>query len=369
MRKIILAVFGIIMIAGSIFGAIYIVESNVKEDNSPKTIAKPIAYASVKNQTLPIIVKTNGQVAALNKFQLFSEVQGIFEQSAKVFRPGQNFKRGETLLKINNQEFMASVQSSKSDFFNLLISILPDIRLDYPEQYEKWNTYIENFSVDQSVKKLPKINSNAFRYFVNGRGILTAYYNLKNLEARLEKFTLKAPFDGVLTEALITPGTLVRPGQALGEFINPNHYELEVALQKALVDYISVGDTVNLIGLNQNFKTQGIISRINKQIDQSSQTVQVFIRVDNEKVREGMYLEAEIFGRKVTNAFKIDRSLILKNSEVFIVKDATLALKSIQPIYYSESSAIVKGLEDGDTIMTSNLSSAYSGMLVELKQN
>ena len=368
MRKIILIVLGIIIIAGSVFGAIYIVKSNTKTVGPNKTIAKPIAVKTVKNATIPVVVKTNGQVTALNKFELFSEVQGIFEQSDKLFRPGQAFKKDETLVKINNEEFVANLKSAKSEFYNLLISILPDIRLDYPEHFEKWNTYIEEFSVHESLQPLPEIESSNLKYFINGRGVITSFFNIKNLEVRLAKFHLKAPFDGILTEASITPGTLVRPGQRLGEFIKPGEFELEVALQKALVDYVEIGDTVNLFGIDKKFQTKGKITRINTQVDSNSQSVQTFIMVNDPRVKEGMYLEAEIYGQLVKNAYKISRSLVRNNAEVFIVKDSVLALKQVKPVYYDENTAIIKGLANGDTIMTSNLSSAYSGMLIKLKK-
>lgn len=367
MRKLILIILGLIIIVGSVVGANYIIKSNVKDKPQPKTVAKPITAQAVKNTTVPVIVKTNGQVTALNKFELFSEVQGIFQTSSKTFRPGQKYRKGDVLVEINNEEFTANVKSTKSEFYNLLISVLPDIRLDYPNAYNAWDTYIQNFSVNRPLKALPEIDSDNLRYFINGRGILTSYYTIKNLEVRLDKFKLRAPFDGILTEASINPGTLVRPGQRLGEFINPNAYELEVSLQKALVNYIGVGDTVNLKDLDQQFSTQGVIERINSQIDQTSQSIQVFIRVSDQKVKEGMYLEANIQGEILTDAFKISRSLVRNKSEVFVVRDSVLALKQVQPVYYDENTAIVKGLSDQDTIMTSNLSSAYSGMLIKIK--
>ena len=75
-------------------------------------------------------------------------------------------------------------------------------------------------------------------YFITGRGILSGFYNVKNLEQRLSKYRLVAPFSGVLTEALVTEGTLIRSGQKLGEFIDPTVYELEVAIGKILRRFV-----------------------------------------------------------------------------------------------------------------------------------
>ncbi|GGE37232.1 efflux RND transporter periplasmic adaptor subunit [Psychroflexus planctonicus] len=369
MRKVILAIIGLIIIALSIFGAIYLVKSNVKEVNEKVDIAKPISVKTVENKDILVEIKTNGSLTALTKFEIFSEVQGVFKPSKKLFRPGQEYRANEVLVNINSEEFLASLKSTKSEFINLLVSLMPDLRIDYPEQYKAWQDYLNSLSVEKDLPKLPEIQSESFNYFISGRGILTSYYNIKNLEVRLAKFNIRAPFTGILTEADITPGTLVRPGQRLGEFIDPEVMELEIALQKDFIKYIHVGDSVNLKALDNVQHTSGVVSRINSQVDPNSQTIQVFVNVEDENLNEGMYLEATIKGQTIQNAFELNRSLINNTNEVFVVKDSILALKKVQPLHFDANTAVVKGLDNGDVIMTSNLSSAYSGMLVKLNKN
>ena len=61
-------------------------------------------------------------------------------------------------------------------------------------------------------------------YFISGRGIVSSFYNVKNLEQRLSKYNISAPFNGILVEALVTEGTLIRNGQKLGEFAPTRTY-------------------------------------------------------------------------------------------------------------------------------------------------
>ena len=42
---------------------------------------------------------------------------------------------------------------------------MPDIRLDYPEQYEKWEQYLRDFDFDKPTPKLPAINSEKEKFF------------------------------------------------------------------------------------------------------------------------------------------------------------------------------------------------------------
>lgn len=364
MRRTILVIIGSLFLGGSFYLAYYLVNKPKIDNTNKKNLFKPVAVQKVKNQDIPITVKTNGVAEAIKKFELFSEVEGVFEYSSKDFRSGQSFKKGQILLRINSEEFQANVISAKSDFFNLLVSIMPDIKIDYSNEFNSWQNYLKAFDVEKPLRPMPE-TSQQLRYFITGRGLLSSYFNIKNLETRLNKFVIRAPFDGVLTEASINPGTLIRPGQRLGEFVDPSVYEVEIALQKSMIPYVNINDTVVLKSLDGLFSTKGQISRINAQINQQTQTVQVFVKTMDDKVKEGMYLQVEIKGQTIENAFALNRSLLNNSNEVFVVNDTILAYKKVNPVYYYEQKAVVKDLKDGDVIMTSNLSSAYPGMLVK----
>jgi len=366
MRKVILVIIGVLFLATSLFLAYSLVTAPEEPKQSKSDNYKPVTVEKVINKDIPIKVNTNGVAEAIRKFELFSEVEGVFQYSSKDFRPGQKYSKGQVLLKMNNDEFRANVISAKSEFFNLLVSIMPDLKIDYPDEFSEWQAYLNGFDVKKSLKTMPEA-SRQLEYFITGRGLMSSYYNIKNLESRLNKFVIRAPFDGVLTDAVINPGTLIRPGQRLGEFIDPAVYEIQIALQKSMISYISVNDTVNLKSLDNTFSVDGVISRINSQVDQQTQTVQVFVETKDERVKEGLYLQAEIYAQTITNAYAVNRSLINNENNVFIVKDTVLDYKAVKPLYYFKEKAVVRGLNDGDILMTSNLSSAYPGMLVKTK--
>ncbi|MBE7639589.1 efflux RND transporter periplasmic adaptor subunit [Salegentibacter sp. BLCTC] len=367
-RKIILSFIGVLLIVLAVFGAKAIIDSNVKKVPESTKVIKNVFVETVENRKVPIVVPANGNVTALKKLELFSEVQGIFQRSSKDFRPGQFYSRGQVLLSINSEEYAASVRSAKSELFNNITSIMPDLRLDYPESFPKWQEYLTNFDINNSIKPLPEPDSDKERYFVTGRGIESAYYNIKNLEERLRKFTIRAPFDGVLTEAAVNPGTLVRPGQKLGEFIDPSVYELEVAVAKRFSDLLKTGEDVKLQDLEGNQTFKGTVSRINARVDRASQTIQVFIRIEEPGIREGMYLEAQLDARDEENAIEIPRELLIDRTKVYLVQDSALVLKEINPVYFSSNKVVVKGLEDGETLVSAPVPGAYPGMEVQIQE-
>ena len=366
MRKAILYTLAVLLLTGAFFGAKALIDSKEKPKSQPQKSTKTVFVDTVENATIPISIPANGNLVAKRRVEIYSEVEGVFRYSSKLYKVGQSYSRGQTLIKIDANEYEASVQSSKSDLYNQIIAIMPDLRLDYPEVYPKWQDYLNDFDLNKTVPPLPKASSEKETYFVNGRGINTAYYTIKNLEQRLLKYQIIAPFDGVLTEALVTEGTLIRNGQKLGEFIDPEVYELQVALSRDYADLLKVGEAVQLKNNKGTEQYAGTVSRVNASIDQNTQTVSVFIEVKNDALKEGMYLQANLDAKKEENAISIDRSLVNDRNEVFIVEDGKLKTLKVNPVYFSDKTVVVKGVSDGMLLLSKQVSGAYNGMPVEI---
>jgi len=365
-RKIILSGLGIVLIIAAVFGAKAIIDSKEPPKANIKKTVKTVFVDTVQNSTVSINIPANGNLVAKRRVELYAEVQGVFRYSAKAFRTGQSYDRGQTLLKIDAAEYEASVQSAKSDLYNQITAIMPDLRLDYPEIFPKWQEYLNNFDVNSSMPPLPEPSSDKERYFINGRGINTAYFNIKNLEQRLVKYRITAPYDGVLTEALVTEGTLIRNGQKLGEFIDPEVYELQVSIAKEYTDLLKPGEKVSLTNSNKTKTYEGKVSRINAKIDQATQTVNVFIEVKDNTLKEGMYLQASLDAKKEQNAIEIDRSLVNDRNEIFVVNDSVLSSMEVDPVYFSDKKVVLKGVPDGTVILDRQVSGAYNGLRVNI---
>lgn len=367
-RKLILSLLGVLLIVMSFYVANIIIQSKKTPTPRPVKVVKTVFVDTVQNTSVPIMVPANGNLVAKHRVELYSEVQGVFRRSNKLFKPGQQYRQGELIIGIDASEYRASVQSAKSNLYNLITSIMPDVRLDYPEVSAKWQQYLNNFDLNETTPQLPELDSEKERYFISGRGILTSYYNVKNLEERLSKYNIRAPFSGVLTEALVTEGTLIRSGQKLGEFIDTGVYELEVALSKTFSDLLQVGKKVELVNLERTQTYTGTVTRINARVDQNSQTITAFIEVSDPSLKEGMYLEANLHAKEEENAIEIDRGLLLEGDRIFVVRDTVLDLLDVKPVYFTDKSVVLKEVPDGITIVSRPVVGAYAGMLVKVYQ-
>ena len=151
----------------------------------------------------------------------------------------------------------------------------------------------------------------------------------------------------------------------LGEFILPNRYELEAAVNVSYADYLKLGKQVVLHNLERTKTWKGKVVRVNGKIDQASQSVTVYIELNATDLKEGMYLEADLDGRKEQNVFELNRKL-LPEDKVFVVKDSMLMNKVVEPIYFDDKTVMVRGLEDGDLILAKPVPGAYNVMKVEV---
>ncbi|MCK5703888.1 MAG: HlyD family efflux transporter periplasmic adaptor subunit [Cyclobacteriaceae bacterium] len=369
MRKYVTIIIGILLIAAAAYIAKDLANTEKKRRPKNEKVAPTVFIETVKNESVPVTVLESGRLMAKNRIDIFAEVQGVMEPTGKEFKPGENYRKGETIVSIRNDDYYANLQAQKSNLQNLITSILPDLRLDYPEAYKKWDAYLRNFNMDKPVANLPEPSSDKEKFFVTGRNIYTTYYNTKNMEIILSKYNLRAPYNGILTDALVTPGSLVRPGQKLGEFISPSIYEMEVSVNKSILPSLKVGRKV-IVRDTENHSKQwnGKIIRINGKVDRTTQTVKVYIDLSGKELKEGMYLEAIMNGEPIEGSMEIARSLLVDELKVYIVQDSALQLVEVEPVFFNEKTVIVKGLLDGQKIISKNVPGAYSGMEVKIYQ-
>lgn len=366
LRKIIGAVLGLVLLVGAGYTAKTLIDNNQRPVREvPKTV-KTVFTQNVLNTEIPIVVKANGNLVASRKVEIYSEVQGIFKESSKAFKSGQYYRKGEILMDINSREFYTSLLAQRSTLFDLITAMMPDLRFDYPESFDHWDAYLQGFDLQENLKPLPEPLDDQEKYFVNGRQVVTTYYNIKNLEERYSKYQIRAPFNGILTESVVNPGTLIRSGQKLGEFVSILDYELEVDVNQEYLDILQIGEPVLLTSLSGDNEWEGIVRRINGRLDQTTQTVKVYIGVQGSDLIEGMYLEANIAARSEKNAIEIPRTLLQNENQLFAVEDGKLVIKEVNPVYFTDRTAVIKGLLEGTEILSRPVPGAYSGMLVKV---
>ncbi len=308
-----------------------------------------------------------GKLLAKNRFEIFSQVDGQLTQSANWFKPGKHYDKNETLLKIDQQEYKMTLLSQKSEFITALTSILPDLKSDFPSIFDTWKEYALALDVEAPLNKIPEAQTSKEKFYLSGKGIYSKYYSIKSSEEKLAKYTIRAPFDGVVISSFVEGGKAVRPGTELGTFISPLDYELEVTLPLSASNDINIGTYASLSSTEITGQWDGKVIRIGGSIDEQSQNIKVYIQTNGNKLKEGMFLTAHIDIAPHPNSSIIPRKMLNNNNEVFIVKNDSLRLIKVNVLAKQNNKAIISNLEQNTQILSTIIKNAYDGMPVRVK--
>lgn len=332
-------------------------------------LARPeVEVLKVKNEQAFYPVQLQGQLVAYDKIDIFSEVTGTLKGSDRPFKEGNYFTKGQVLLRLDDEEARLNLLSQKSNFLNAVTAIMPDLKVDYPDNFENWQAYLSGFELEEPLASLPEPASEQEKLFIASRNLLNQYYSIKSAEARLDKFKVYAPFSGVVTEALVNPGAVVRAGQKVGALMNNSRYELQATVPLSELDNLDVGRSVTLQAVELGGEWQGRVKRISDQVDPQTQSVTVFVEVSGKGLREGMYLKGTADSRPITGVFELSEELLVNQKAVYMVRDTQLVLQEVELVKIKDTSAIVRGLTDGTLLLSRKMPAAYDGMKVRIKE-
>jgi RND family efflux transporter MFP subunit len=265
------------------------------------------------------------------------------------------------------------IKSAKSDFLNALSSVLPEIKVDFPTDFQVWESYFNQCDVYSPLPPLPATENQKIKLFLSRFNVYKLYFSIRNLEIRLEKHFFYAPFSGSIISADFRVGSIVRNGSRLGEVINLDNLEVEIPVPAEDIIWIDKNKPVRLESVELGKQWQGKIVRIGNSIDQKTQSVSLFVKIIKSSTREiieGIFLEAHIPGKVVENAILIPRKVLYQDNYLYCIKNGRLDYREVKIARRQTDSVIITdGIAEGDTIVAEVLQGVASGMLARPKNN
>jgi membrane fusion protein, multidrug efflux system len=364
-RHRILLIVGVLLLVGAVGFSMYLSRRADDPEPEEERPAEQVRTLTVRNRAVPTFIELTGRLVAEDRIDLYSEVAGVLLQTNPPFRAGNTFAPGQTLIRIDDAEFRQSLIASRSAFLRSIAMLMPDIKLDFPASYPAWLTYLDGFEPTRPLPSLPPPATDQERYFLTGRNIYTQFYEIRQMEVRLGKYRIRAPFRGTVAQADITTGTLVQQGQKLGEFIRSGRYELEAVISPDYLPYVREGQAVTLRSGRPDQEWQGRVARLGEQVDQATQAVRVFVRVTGEDLREGMFLTGTIEAETFEQVEVLPRRVLLDEDRVFVIRDGRATLQPVEVLHRTDTEAVVRGLPDGAHVIEERRTGAFEGTAVE----
>lgn len=361
---LVFALFGLTyMLTGMLSGMAETAEELQKEAVKLFVKTAPVDYTT----NIAKIVES-GRLSSQQQVDLSAEVQGQILPGDVVLKEGTKFKQGALLVRIFDEEAKNNLKASKSKFMNGIAGILPDIKIDFPESYKKYEDFFNSIKIDEPLPELPQLDSDKEKVFLASRNILNDYFNIKSAEVRLSKYRLYAPFDGSFTGVYLEPGSVANPGSRIASMIRTDKLELEVPVRIEDAYWVTVGEKVQVFTKDRLTQWTGHIVRKSDFMDPNSQTIMVYIALSPEKDKplyQGQFLMAEFLAKTLDNSMEIPRNAVFNKDRVFIVEDGKLKEKKVTILKTHETTVIISGLPEGSDLVVEPLVNAKEGFNAE----
>lgn len=336
------------------------------EKKKPIPVTKLVESKVVKLETVVPEITAFGRLTSSQPITLVSEVSGTVLKGDVPFLPGQSFKKGDLIVKIDDRQIKLDINSAKSDFLTALAAVLPEIKVDFSAEFKTWQNYFDNCSFDKKLSELPKPANQKIKLFLSRFNVYKLYFTVENLEIRLEKHYFYAPFNGSISRADLRIGSTARSGSVLGEIINLDDMELEVPVPTKDLQWIDPTKPVVVKSKEIEGSWKGRITRIGESINIQTQTLQAFISIEGsakDRLYNGIFLEAFIPGRAIESAMTIPRKAMYNGKYVFIVENGKLDYREINVARMGLNDAVINaGIKNGDTLVTEVLQGVADGM-------
>lgn len=358
-RKIIFIVIALIVLLGgaAALSKLFVSMKPVTEKKPAVKITRSVKAVKVEYDEIISPLTRPGRVGSSKKVILVAEASGKIEKGSINLKEGQPFRKGQLLGTIYKDEAELSLKASKSSFLKTLSNIMPDMKVDFPKQFDAYYAFFNSIDLNKKMPELPQVNDGKLKVFLSSQGVLKEYYAIKKEEKQLERHSLYAPFNGTFTNVNYEVGSYVNAGSQIAEMIQTTELEIEVPVENQQSNWIKVGDKIKVhLETGQNAKT-GYVVRKSAYIDENSQSRSIFVKVPNSsgQLVSGQYLDVEFPGQKIESAMEMPRAGVFNTNEVFVVLNGELKKKQINILKWNESTLIFNGLDEGLYVVTEAL--------------
>lgn len=350
-RKITFIVVALIVLLGGSFALSELFVSLKPEPprRPGETARRFVKAETIKYTDIVSPLKREGRVVSSNELVLVSEASGKIEAGQVVLRKGASFKKGQIIARIYKDEVELALKASKSRFLNTFTHILPDLKIDFPEQYNQFLAFFNSVDLNKELPELPQVTNEKLKIYLASRNILSDYYSIRQDEKRLSRHTFYAPFNGTFTSVNFEAGAFVNVGGQIAKMIRTDQLEIEVPVENHQSEWIKIGDKVLVYSQGNTNETPGRVVRKSDFVDQTSQSRSIFVQVSDpskNNLLAGEYKIVEFPGQKIEKAMEIPRSAVFNSNEVFIVLDGKLKKRVLNVLKWNETSLIFNGLEE-----------------------
>ncbi len=304
-------------------------------------------------------IQTFGEVISGRTLELRAAATGELVQISDNFREGGVVKKGEVLFQTDpanaksrlliSENELAEAQADLADARRNLSLAEDEIKaaerqlaLRQKAQERQDNLRERGVGTDTAMETAALATSSA------EQALLAKRLSLANAQAKIARAetlvgrrkisrdeavrlltdtTVKAEFDGVLTDVSVVLGRLVSANERLGSLIDPNALEIAFRVSNAEFRSLAAGNLQNAevrVTLGEDASFSGQIDRVSASVAAGETGRELFARVKNAatlNIQPGDFVSVSVREPALENVAKIPSSAASTNGEVLVVND------------------------------------------------
>ena len=325
-----------------------------KDKEAVAKIAVPVSVGQavlvtgyvVLPQTLDNKIQATGSILANEEVQLQSETAGKIV--GLYLQEGSRVKKGDLLVKINDSDLQANLKKNESA-----------VKLDEDNEFR------EKRLLD--IKGISQGEYDAAVNVLNG-----AKADVELVKAQIAKTEIKAPFDGVIGLKSVSEGSYISNATIVANLEELDPVKIDFSIPEKYMNQVHKGDEIffTVVGSSQKYK--GSIYAIEPRIDVASRTLQIRALASNKDntLLSGAFASIELVLQHLKNVIMVPTQAIvpgLKSQNVFVSRNGLAQTQLVETgIRNDVSIEITKGLQRGDTVITTGMLQLRNGMPVKI---
>ena len=364
-------------------------DGRLHKDAETQLLGMPVTVQNVSGAAYPARITALGEVKPLWQSTIKARVDGPIVYLNPRLQPGNQVKKGDLLVKIEEIAYEAQVSEDKNRVTLAKIDLLKE-EYEAKEAQRNWDrSGLKGSPASALVLRKPQLNS--------ARAGLDAAQNALALSGtRLSYTKICAPFDGIILERHVNPGETLLTGDAVFTLYGIETAEVGIqvsAAQLALLGLNLSGEkqknagslsgpqksvSARLVSTQQNATWQARVVRNGQCLNSQSRLQTLFLQVaqpmsQTPPLLPGTFVRAELTGRKVDDLLCLPETALTQQGVVWFVDDKNL-LKPIHatPVFYGNGVVYIhsdehKGPKPLRVAVSPNASFA-GGILVQPRQ-
>lgn len=352
-----------------------------KSDAALEEASRLVEIIRAERVSQPVRIRAMGTVMPAREAVIRPRVAGMIVEQSESFVPGGYFRAGEFMLQIDRADYEQALLQRSSDLARAEAALQIELGDQAVAQEE-----LELLEVDipeinrELILRVPQVNQAKAE-------VRSAEAAVQRAALDLDRTTIVAPFDGHIVERAVTIGNNVSAGDDLATLVGAEQYWIELAVPVASLRWIRTGDDPLVPGSRAvvrypgawgpDASREGEVMRQVGRLEQGSRLARLLVSVADPLAHEkgradrpdlilGAFVDVEIEGHTLENVIVLDRDHVREGDVVWTMDESDrLRTRPVTIVHRGRDEVyITAGLDHGDRIVTTNLTTPVDGMLL-----